>query len=298
MEYLGYNRRDGAVYEGEINNGYRVLPPPALAPIRFFTASALAPLASLHDGLAPEIFREDDFDPVTKLRRGRVFRMGNCVQPHPWHVHDPHQDTLRVVNWAYGTAQEAQLSTYERHILSDLANMPAGALPTVAIGWEPHVTFWKIISIECNLAGTPVLSLRARHSLGDTPELIASAVPPELIKPLTEAIEKVESSVNRLSPIEVIDRCRDALSVAFGHQGGDRSRDLSVAIGSYLKVVAKESQTQENLCSWCGRIVARLHSRGKPNEQAAKGLRAPTDSDADLALNCLKTVLIEFGWAR
>jgi restriction system protein len=47
-----------------------------------------------------------------------------------------------------------------------------------------------------------------------------------------------------------------------------------------------------------GRIVARLHSRGKPNEQADKNLRPPTDTDAELALQCTKTVLIEFGWAR
>lgn len=298
MEYLGYNRYDGAVYEGEINNGYRVVPPPPLAPIRFFSGGNMAIIAPHHDGLAPDIFREDDFDPVTKLRRGRVFSMRSCSQPHPWHVHDPHQALLPVVKWAHGSAQETRLSTYERNLLSSLNKASASGLPTVAIGWEPHVTFWKIISIECNLVGTPVLSLRARHSVGDIPELVASAVPPDVLKPLTEAIDKVEASVNRLSPIEVVDRCRDALSVAFAYQGGDRSKDLSAAIGVYLKAVAKDSPAQENLCSWCGRIVARLHSRGKPNEQAAKGLRPPSDSDADLALNCLKTVLIEFGWAR
>jgi hypothetical protein len=54
----------------------------------------------------------------------------------------------------------------------------------------------------------------------------------------------------------------------------------------------------EDIRSWCGRIVARLHSRGKPNEQACKGLRALSDDDADLAVDCLKTVLVEFGWAR
>jgi hypothetical protein len=89
----------------------------------------------------------------------------------------------------------------------------------VILGWEPHITYWKIISIECNIVGTPVLSLRAKHSLGDIPELIDGNIPPESLKPLTEALNKVEASVNRLSPIEVIDRCRDLLSLAFSHKG-------------------------------------------------------------------------------
>ena len=294
MEYLGFNRNIGAVYEGEPNSGYRVLPPPNLAPIRFFTGNKVQPLMPYSDGMAVEIFREDDFDPVTKLRRGRVFRLRSCSQPLVWRVNDPHQDTLTTEKWGNGFAQKTELSTYERHTLPDLAQAKTSTLPHVAIGWEPHITFWKIISIECNLVGTPVLTLRAKHSLGDTPEIIEANVPALVLKPLVDAVDKVEASVNRLSAVDVIDRCRSALSVAFGFQSGDMSKDLVQAIEAYLK---KES-SNENLCSWCGRIVARLHSRGKPNEQAGKGVRPPTDDDADLALNCLNVVLIEFGWAR
>ena len=130
-----------------------------------------------------------------------------------------------------------------------------------------------------------MLSLRARHSLGDTPEIVEENVPETLLKPLIEAVEKVEASANRLAAVDVIDRCRSALSVAFGFKADDMSKDLGHAIDAYLK---KEAAGKENLCGYCGRIVARLHSRGKPNEQAGKGLRPPTDSDADLALNCLK----------
>lgn len=294
MEYLGFDRYAGAVYEGEINDGHRVLPAPSLAPIRFFKGKDLQPLAPWVDGLAPEIFREDDFDAVTKIRRGRVFRMRSCSQPHEWHVFDPYRPHLERVPRGAGSTQHVRLGTYERHGLPELNKISVLSMPTVALGWEPHITFWKIISIECNLVGTPVLSLRARHSLGDTPEILEDRVPAPLLKPLLEAVEKVEASANRLSAVDVIDRCRSALSVAFGFQAEDMSKDLGQAIDAYIK---KESG-KENLCSWCGRIVARLHSRGKPNEQAGRGVPPPTDSDADLALNCLKTVLIEFGWAR
>lgn len=294
MEYLGFDRSSGAVYEGEIYDGYRVLPAPHLTPIRFFKGLDLQPLAPWMNGLASELFREDDFDAVTKLRRGRVFRLRSCSQPHEWHLTDPYRPHLETVPRGAGSAQYARLATYERHLLPDLTKVSALSMPTVALGWEPHNTFWKIVSIECNLVGTPVLSLRARHSLGDTPEIVEESVPAPLLKSLVEAVEKVEASANRLAAVDVIDRCRSALSVAFGYQSGDMSKDLGHAIDAYIRKI----DGKENLCSFCGRIVARLHSRGKPNEQAGKGLRPPTDSDADLAMNCLKTVLIEFGWAR
>lgn len=295
MEYLGFDRDIGAVYDGEMSDGHRVLPPPQLTPIRFFKGTSIPQLTPWAFGLAPEIFREDDFDAVTKVRRGRVFRMRSCSQPYSWHVSDPYRPHLEIVPWGSGAAQHVRLGTYERHCLPELRDLSPLTMPTVALGWEPHVTFWKIVSIECNLVGTPVLSLKARHSLGDTPEIIEAQLPKPLLTPLTEALEKVEASVNRLSAMDVIDRCRSALSVVFGYKAGDMSKDLGKAIETYVQL---DAAGKENICASCGRIVARLHSRGKPNEQAGKGLRPPTDSDADLALNCLKTVLIEFGWAR
>ena len=295
MEYLGFDRYAGAVYEGDMYDGHRVFPAPQLAPLRFFRGGTVPNFAPRGDGLVQQIFREDDFDPVTKVRRGRVFRIRSCSQPHEWHVTDPYRPQLERVPRGSSSVQTLRLGTYERDYLPDLREVSALAMPTVALGGEPHVTFWRIVSIECNLVGTPVLSLRARHSLGDTPEILEANVPEPLLKPLVEAVEKVEASTNRLSAVDVIDRCRSALSIVFGYKAGDMSKDLGKAIEAY---VLNEASGKENICASCGRIVARLHSRGKPNEQASKGLRPPIDSDADLALNCLKTVLIEFGWAR
>ncbi len=297
MEYLGFERRTGAVYESHPDHGYRVLPPPHLLPIRFLIDGNVPPIEPHWEGLAKLIFREDSFDPVTKLKRGRVFRIQGS-QPSHWHVYDPHRPNLDVVPWGRGTSQKIDLAGFERDCLPQLRELPSSTLPTVILGWEPHITFWRIVSIECNLVGTPVLSLRAKHSLGDTPELIEAKIPPELVQPLAEAMEKVEASVNRLSPIDVIDRCRDALAIAFSHKAGDMTKDLVVSINGYIVANASDKEPKEDLCSWCGRIVARLHPRGKHNERIQKKLRPPTDSDADLALQCLKTVLIEFGWAR
>jgi hypothetical protein len=297
MEYLGFERRTGSVYESHPDHGYRVLPPPHLLPIRFLTDGNIPPINSYWEGLAPLIFREDSFDPVTKLKRGRAFKLQG-YQPAHWHVCDPHRPNLEVEQWGHGAAQKISLSGFERDCLPNLRGVSSHSLPTVILGGEPHITFWRIVNIECNLVGTPVLSLRAKHSLGDTPELIEGTTPPEVFAPLAEALEKVEASVNRLSPIDVIDRCRDALAIAFSYKAGDMTKDFVASINGYLAANSEAKDTKDDLCSWCGRIVARLHPRGKHNERIHKKLRAPADNDADLALNCLKTVLIEFGWAR
>ena len=182
--------------------------------------------------------------------------------------------------------------TYQVDRLNEIAAAKLKPLPQVILGWEPFITFWTIVSIEYSAVSTPLLTLRAHHSLGDIPEINVANVPSAARKPITEALEKVEASMNRLSPLEVVDRCRDALSIVFGALAGDMTKDLSSAISAYVAA----NGSKEDLRSWAGRIVARLHSRGKPNEQAAKSIRPPSDDDAQLAVKCLRMVLVEFGW--
>ena len=75
---------------------------------------------------------------------------------------------------------------------------------------------------------------------------------------------------------------------------GELLKDLGEAIKAYVRLQPKN---QDNLISWSDRIVARLHSRGKPNEQHKMGLNESTEEDAQLALRCLWLVLVEIGWA-
>lgn len=297
MNQLGISEQDKTVYEGD-RMGHRVQPMPVLTPLRLFYGAEIPPLEDIL-GLPRVIFREDDFDSVTKVRRGRVYDASIMShQPQEWYVHDPLLTQVREERWGDGMARKIRAVTYRRERLHALANRPAHTNPTVVLGKEPHLTFWKIISIENDLYGEPVLTLRARHSYGDTPELIVGNVPEDILTPLTEALDKVEASANRLSPAEVIDRCRDALSIVFGYQAGDRSKDLGDAIKGYLNQKNPGKNEPADLRSHCGHAVRLLHAQAKPNVQHEKGLRPPVDADADLALSCLKTVLIDFGWAR
>jgi hypothetical protein len=45
-------------------------------------------------------------------------------------------------------------------------------------------------------------------------------------------------------------------------------------------------------------MIARLHSRGKANEQETKGYRLPQEEDAEASVHAIGFILREFGWAR
>ena len=299
MNNLGICRESGAVYEGaSTSNGYRVHPAPFLTPIRFVTDSKIPVVNAYAFNLPESIFREIDFDPITKVRRGTVFLMQKPTQPWEWRVQDPLRNDLKRIgtggNGGLTGAQIVELVTYQIDRLSELSVTNMKPRPRVVLGWEPFITFWSVVSIENSAASTPLLTLRAHHSLGDIPELNKLAVPDPARKPIFEALEKVEASMNRLSPTEVVDRCRDALSILFGSITSDMTKDLTSAINAYVS----GNGGKEDLCSWCGRIVARLHSRGKPNERVARSVPPPSDDDAQLAVKCLRTALVELGWAQ
>jgi len=89
------------------------------------------------------------------------------------------------------------------------------------------------------------------------------------------------------------DRCRAALSLALGYIAEDRGLDLADAI----KKVQKMTPPRHLICH-ASSIVARLHPRGKPNEEFNHGTRPIAEEDAQLAVGCLSLVLKEIGWAK
>lgn len=294
MNDLGICPNTLAVYEGSPSSGTRIFPAPLLLPLRFLGPDGLRSIDNV-GGYSAEIFREESFDPITRIRRGRVFtRRSRTAYQEDWRVQDPWRTDLPSEKWAHGTALKINLLTWSTDNLLDLRKAEnKHRLPKVVLGWEEHCTYWQIILIETPIRSGPMLTLKALHSLGDLPELLEEAIPESIRGQLIEHWDKLDATVNRFSAIEVIDRCRDLLSIVFGHLSGDQSRDLSNAVTTYLA-----TKKGEDVHASAARIVARLHARGKPNEQTSKKLRPPNDADAQLALRCVGIILVDLGWAQ
>lgn len=288
MECLGISENDGTIYEGRLSVGFRTSIQPLLVPIKF-PAFELTTWPST-ESRPSTIFREDFFDPITRIRRGRVFTLRDTSQPHEWHVHDP----LKPHPHTNKNHHQESVALYQRAFMGQLKAAPLNAENRVAIiGHEPLVSFWKIITMESSVHGTPILTLKSYRSLGDLPEIDNRRVPKPIRSKLEELMEGVANSNHRAGAINVVDSSRAALSLILGHLAGDRADDL----GKSISTIRNSAKPPLLLCS-AADIVARLHSRGKPNEQYKHGTRPVSEEDAQLAIGCLGLVLKEVGWAK
>jgi hypothetical protein len=256
-----------------------------LIPIQFIDSEDTEP-ESLFGRYPQQIFREDSYDPITRIRRGRVYRSPN--QKHSWHVQDPSRTDLKDQNWAGGSAKTTEAMVYQKASLGELDQKPH---LKVRLGDANSSNIWKVILKESSVFGSQILTLKSYRSFGEIPELNPTIIPPDVLHVLSEDLERVERSANRMSPDDVVDRCRNALSIIYGALAGDRTKDLDKAIQAYLSKFKKH-----DFMSNAGYMVNRLHSRGKACEQHSKELRPLSEEDAQLALRCLGFVLIESGW--
>jgi hypothetical protein len=289
MECFGISENDGTIYEGDLRHGFRPPVQPLIVPIQFpaFTLTKWDPNIAKY---SPALFREDFFDPITRIRRGRVFVMRQTSQPHTWTVHDPFRPRpqLNIMN------REERVYFYERSSLGPLREAPLNSANHIAIiGNEPFISFWKIVGVETSVHSTPILTLKSYRSLGDLPELDLERIPDEIRTKLEELLESVANSNHRAGAVDVVDRSRAALSLILGHLACDRGSDLGVAI----KKVQAMAPNRLLVCH-AASIVARLHPRGKPNEEFNHGTRPVSEEDAQLAIGCLGLVLKETGWAK
>jgi hypothetical protein len=298
MTFLGISRDTGAVYVGESqHSGYRCTVAPFISPLRFLSGVKDVEASKFDDEdvllLPRRVFKEDSFDPVSRVRRGSVYHAYGG-QPAVWYVQDPfRQDVGNAAFHGDGSKFEVSLITYHHDPLNYLTISPTVPI-RATLGKEPFATTWRVVGIESTALRTPVMTLKSESLFGEVPEIVPDAVPPSIRERLTAAMGEVASSVHRLSPVAVVDRCRDALALVFAEMAGDPSLDLMPAVEAW----AKKSGGREDVRAWCGKIVARFHSRGKPNEAISKGLREVTDEDAVFAVHCLGTVLRDQGWAR
>jgi hypothetical protein len=293
---LGIDPTSGVVFiGGSSSRGERMQPQPTLTPLVFAdrvegpnweTAVGIQLLPKL-------LFREESYDFVSRLRRGTVFRQEDGG-PTRWWVHDPMRPDTRNTVAQMGYRYEMSLIGYQSHPLEELRRKRGpNAYPKILLGDQDFCTRWTIVGIERSVSGGPLLTLRVDGFMGILPELDPNKVPEEIRAELSARLDSIVTSAARIDPGATVDLCRHALSVVFGVLCSDRSLDLAKSIDKFLEVKGED----DGVRSWAGRLVARLHSRAKPNEQQKRQTRAIDENDALLAVECVAIVLKEVGWA-
>lgn len=289
---------NGLFYEGQSHRGHGVWPAP------FVSAASIVEsdddLALLFDGghiaKAKLLFREDFFDPVTRIRRGRLYSQPTAT-PQDWYVQQhpayPNQTGHRGSDGAYYRSLCGFDEWQEPH------RIKVGST-RIALGTKQYFTLWRTVGLEKLATGEYLLTLQSRSTMGTLTELNEEKLPATAKSPILEVINKVVEAANRAGPESVIDRCRDAAQVIVGRWCAELTSDqswITTELGRQLsRIDGSEQLRKHKLICYSAGAIARLHAR-KPNEQEARQLRPLHEEDALLALQCLSAIIREAGYS-
>ena len=211
--YIGFESNSGHWYEGANGPQFVI----SLRPIISQAKRIISPTDwdSLPKGIEQTpfewAFREDSFDPVTRIRRGRLYEP-NLPQPkRDWPVNahpDDFDDRLKAANNRLSKA----LLTYVP-CQSFAAEGQAANGATLVLGQGSSVSAWRVIQVERVIGDDVMVSLKALTAYGIIPALDVTRLTEAELQPVQRAHERVVDSAFRETPISVIDQCRNAAAV-------------------------------------------------------------------------------------
>ena len=272
-------------YEGSGHAVRTIHPQPVISPVSCdFIADMGTP------GMKDVVFREDSFDPVTRIRRGRLYVGGKGA--HAWD--QVVVDGGKAYNWG-NWKPEASYAQWKPD-----ANLKNVIDFSIQIGADGFETNWRIVGVEKLTIGHVLLTLRATSLLGIVPELANVITDKDRnaidIKPVQASLEALVDAIHRQQATPTVDVAREAtrtiISTWIGQQANGKDLAKAIELIPNDKVLAR----------WSASIINRLHPRGKSSEQErqqTKGspIRPVTEEDAECTVNLVGLLLREIGWA-
>jgi len=290
---LGIDERDHIVYEGHIDWGGRpIIPSPNVFGIQIAETPEQACTFSKR---SPDpnrlVFREDGFDPVSMVRRGRIYERDKGY-PTECHVYPINQAELIESRIPNGVVKK-ELICYQRYPLH--ARHTSQKL-YAAIGDRTAYSMWRIVSNDATCFGEELVTMRPLYYLGTLPDLSPERIPDTWRAKVAETVGKVVGAMHRADANSIVELCRHGASAALLAYLDENIQDMNKTDLSDL--AKKAEQAQRRLIANSAKMLADLHSRVKPNMQMHLNCRPISDRDAELAVQCLSFILTDLGYAH
>ncbi len=288
------SENESLIYEGRGEHGHAVWPSPTLSIatlLRVPIEKCQLPKSNFLNE-AKLVFREDSFDPVTRIRRGRIYQASNTrpedwwVQAHPAYFEEERPSLNR------GRMRKRIYAFRAWQAFRELGNSRSTTL--IALGTADAYTLWRVVDVERIVTGEDLLTLRARNSLGVLPDLNLDVIPQIGKDKLMEVMDRLANSAYRAGPEDVIESARAATQWSLGMYLANRDNNPEVLkkdIGD-LTPLLEDRRVLQSLTP----IMARLHARAKPNEQERYDTRPLLEGDSEYALAAVGLILRELGW--
>lgn len=303
MSRLGFERSSGFVYEGRSDPIYPAWPTPVVSQTTLIeTPNDLRRIPTGFDSQPHTwMFREDFFDPVSRIRRGRLFQKHGDqgwetvhVEAHP----AVRSDYQRVA--ANGKIAK-ELSVYIE--CTDLSSKEKkGQGMQLAIGVTDSYSLWRILQTERTANQDILVTLRAESSFAILPELDKDKILLDALPQVVSAMNRVLDAAYRELPSSVVDQCRNAvvmITSRWMHQEMGTATPVEKDLAKWINTI-RDHFTEKPRHALCAAldIINKLHPRGKDNEKISRDLRPVSEEDAELSVHLTGFVLREIGWAR
>lgn len=291
--------RRGLIYELDGNFGRAVHPVPILT----CATSDWIRTGVANVGCMPLIFREDSFDPVTRIRRGRLYLFDDShgarsipsqrVHNYPFGPH---------IGAGGGWVPDCWYKPVER------TDFDAGVCLEglqINLGEGDFETLWRVAGVERITTGDLLFTLRALSSFGVLPPMREDLQSKDGESVVANRVQQVHVTLDKLvdafhvqQPVPIVDVARETARIILTAWIGTdvEGRDL----GEVCKQIPEK---EKGLTRWAASIINRLHSRGKSShqeQQEAEGkmLRPVIDEDAEASVQLIRLLLREIGWAK
>ncbi len=205
MSRLGIEYQNGLIFEGRDDPSNLAVPAPIVSQCALIESSADLEKLPLGMGTEPFrwIFREDSFDPVSRVRRGRLFqhlggstRESVAVVAHPYLLSDISRSNV--------DGRVRTEMTVFIHCTQLVSRPDRGEGLQLAIGHSGAYSLWRILQTEQTVHQDVLVTLRAESAYGVLPTLDMAQIPEDGRRAVTEAYARVMNVAYRDSPTRLL----------------------------------------------------------------------------------------------
>jgi len=296
---LGISESQGLVYEGDSSYGVHLIwPTPVLTLAKFLDSNVKEFPTTWSWNPVKYFFREDSFDPVSRIRRGRFYKNSGSSGTGWWALPHPLVTIQRSQVDINGCLQISVVDCQACAISTELNSLGI-SYPVVVLGSGASSTIWSIINIEAGFTGVELVTLKARQSLGALPELALSMLPIQNSASIQEALQTLEDDYHLASPESVVDRANEAATRILNSFLETKGRSPQDSLYKSITEAGKlEQLDKKDVVKNAADIVRLMHGRTKYAVQRDKNTRDVREQDAELAMQCIGVMLCDLGWAE
>jgi hypothetical protein len=231
------------------------------------------------------IFFELSFDPISRIKRGKFYKMADEGQPA-----NIYPSSMGGIYQVGSSSSQSSVQAY-KFVSYDLTRDFNARDTFVVFGNSRFETRWRILSIDSSITNEEVCVLQEVHSIGSIPSLNKNVIPDQFLSEIDKEYTSLLAELNS-SPESVVDHCRDVATSLLSAVVGIVEKENRIDLGKLISKVDDKLRVIKSSAE----IINRLHPRRKPNEREKLELNELSRVESDFTVQCVFQIIRELKW--